>query len=82
MTDDDLNPLRWKVAELVTEIVEREGAFGMTIGTVEWEAGECAGDTAYPKRIFRPLNIEELTSTLDGVLQYIQGDGWTTEKQS
>lgn len=65
---DDIAKLRWKVVEIVTVVIEDCHAFGMTLGGIEWEAGQADGEFAYPKGKDRnALSADELVATLNGV---------------
>lgn len=69
----ELMRLREAVKNLATEVIEKEGAFGRTLGTVSWDAGDCEGDKAFPKgRRLEDLSLDELSGTIEAVAEYLQ----------
>jgi hypothetical protein len=71
--------VRYALQELITEIVDHEGAFGMTFhgSEVSWDAGECGGDQAHPKGglIATKLTDEQVAAELRGIRTYLK-DKW------
>ncbi len=67
-------PIRYALQRLVTQAVEREGAFGMVFGTIDWLAGCSTGDQSFPKgRDVQSLTDQEVADTLDGLATYMEG---------
>lgn len=66
--------IRYALQRLVTQVVEREGAFGMVFGTIDWQAGCSTGDQSFPKgRDVQSLTDQEVADTLDGLAAYMEG---------